>query len=151
MGIETLRLEDIIKQKRPTLGGEVPVPVFRLLRLIGMQKILGESSGPTLYMVGKEIGSSLDVSTVEEFAKFIEEMKIGIPRILKLSGEKIVIRVDECVTCAGLPNIGEMVCHFEGGIIAGALEKILKRPTKAVQTKSHAAGFEYCEFDVLLY
>ncbi|MDI6744204.1 MAG: hypothetical protein QMD07_02390 [Thermodesulfovibrionales bacterium] len=78
-------------------------------------------------------------------------MKIGIPSILKSTDEKIVVRVDECVTCAGLPNIGEMVCHFEGGIIAGSLEKILKRPTRAVQTKSHAAGFEHCEFDVLLY
>ena len=65
------------------------MPVFRLLRLIGMQKILVESSG-LLYMVGKEIGSSLDVSTVEDFAKFIEDLKIGIPRILKLSGEKLL-------------------------------------------------------------
>lgn len=151
MSTVKLNLEDLSKQKRTALGAEIPVTVFRLLRLTGMQKILGESSGPTLYMVGKEIGGVFDVNTVEEFSKLVQDLKIGIPKILESSDDKIVIRVDECVTCSGLPNIGEMVCHFEGGIIAGALEKILKRPTKAIETKCNAAGFDYCEFTVQLF
>jgi len=42
-----------------------------------------------------------------------------------------------------------MPCFFEGGIIAGALEKILKKKVKTKQTKSIGGfGDPYCEFVV---
>lgn len=151
MGIEKLTLDDIGKSKRVTLGNEVPVIVFRLLRLSGMHKILGDSAGHTLYMVGKELGADLNVNTVEEFLSLIKNLKIGIPTILESSEDRIVVFVEECITCSGLPNIGVMTCYFEAGIIAGALEKILKRPAKVIQTKSNAAGFNGCEFEVSLF
>ncbi len=150
MGEGKLDFEDISKTKRPTLGSEVPVAVFRLLRVIGMYSILGEGSGYTLYLAGKELGAKFDVGSVDDLARLFEDLRIGLLCILESSEEKIVVRVDECITCAGLPDIGRMFCHFEGGIIAGALERILRRPTKAVQTKSHTSGFDYCEFHVHL-
>jgi len=151
MGIEKLTLDDISKMKRPTLGSEVSVVIFRLLRLIGMYKILGESAGHTLYIVGKDIGADLPVNTVDEFLNLIKGLKIGIPKILESSEDRIVVFVEECITCSGLPNIGIMTCHLESGIIAGALEKILKRPARSVQTKSNASGFNGCEFEISLF
>jgi len=145
-----VKLADISKTKRPTLGDEVPVEVFRLLRVIGMYSILGEGSGYTLYLAGKELGEELDVNSIEEFAMLLRRLKIGIMKVLASSDDKIVVRVDECITCSGLPYTGKMICHFEGGIIAGALRKILNRPTKALQTKSHTSGFDHCEFHVYL-
>ncbi|HEC96781.1 MAG TPA: DUF2507 domain-containing protein [Nitrospirae bacterium] len=150
MSIKKLDIGDISKTKRPILGDEVPVEVFRLLRIIGMYSILGEGSGYTLYLAGKELGVELDIKTVEELATLLKKLKIGILMVVESSDNKIVVRVDECITCAGLPDIGKMICHFEGGIIAGALEKILKRPTKAIQTKSHTSGFDHCEFHIHL-
>lgn len=145
-----ITIEDIGKTKRPTLGDEVPVEVFRLLRIIGMYSILGEGSGYTLYLAGKELGVEFDVTTIEEFAVLLKKLKIGIMMVVESSDDKIVVRVDECITCAGLPDIGKMICHFEGGIIAGAMERILKRPTKGVQTRSHTSGFDHCEFHIHL-
>lgn len=151
MGIERLSFEDIAKVNRGTLGPDIPLSVFRLLRLIGMNKILGESAGPTLYMLGKDIGNGLGLTTVDDFAGLVQTLRIGIPKVLKSSDDMVVIRVLECMTCAGLPNIGEMFCNFESGLIAGALEKILKRPAKSVQTKSQSAGCDCCEFEVRLF
>lgn len=151
MGIERLSFEDIGKVNRATLGTDIPLSVFRLVRLTGMNKILGESAGPTLYMVGKDIGIGLDLTTVDDLAGLVQRLRIGIPKVLKSSDDMIVIRVLECMTCSGLPDIGEMFCNFEGGLITGALEKILKRPAKAVQTKSQSAGCDCCEFEVSLF
>ncbi len=145
-----VKLEDISKTDRPTLGDEVPVEVFRLLRIIGMYSILGEGSGYTLYLAGKELGVEFDIKTVEGLATLLRKLKIGIMTVVESSDNKIIVRLDECITCAGLPDIGKMICHFEGGIIAGAMEKIMKRPTKGVQTKSHTSGFDHCEFHIHL-
>ncbi|NOZ25468.1 MAG: DUF2507 domain-containing protein [Nitrospirae bacterium] len=147
---DKIRLEDISNTDRPTLGDEVPVEVFRLLRVIGMYSILGEGSGYTLYLAGKELGEELGVNTFEELSALFGRLKIGILKVLETSGDKITVRVDECITCSGLPYTGKMICHFESGIIAGAIGKVLKRPTKAVQTKSHTSGFDHCEFLVYL-
>ncbi len=147
---DKVRLEDIRKTDRPTLGDDVPVEVFRLLRVIGMYSILGEGSGYTLYLAGKELGEGLGLDSMEELAKLFRRLKIGVLRVLDALEDKMTVRVDECITCSGLPYTGKMICHFEGGIIAGAVQKILDRPTKAVQTKSHTAGFDHCEFLVYL-
>ncbi len=145
-----ITIEDIGKTKRPILGDEVPVELFRLLRITGMYSILGEGSGYTLYLAGKELGVEFNVTTIEELAVLLKKLKIGIMMVVESSDDKIVVRVDECITCAGLPDIGKMICHFEGGIIAGAMERILKRPTKGVQTRSHTSGFDHCEFHIHL-
>jgi predicted hydrocarbon binding protein len=44
-----------------------------------------------------------------------------------------------------------MFCDMESGIIAGLLEKVYEKRAKSTQTKSWSAGYNYCEFDVLIY
>lgn len=151
MGIEKLSIEDISRTNRYTLGDDVPVVVFRLLRIIGMNKILGDTAGTTLYILGKELGASLEVKSVEEFLDLVRDLKIGVAEIIESTDDRLVVFVKECITCSGLPDVGEMFCNFEGGIIAGALEKLLDRPTKAVQTKSGSSGFNGCEFEITLF
>src|SRR3989304_1449838 len=104
MGIEKLTINDISKTKRITLGDVVPIKIFRLLRLIGMHKILGESAGHTLYMVGKELGEGLDVSSIDGFLALLKDLKIGIPEVKESNDERMVIFVKECITCSGLPG-----------------------------------------------
>jgi len=151
MGVEALTFNDISNTKRKQLGDDVPVPLFRLIRLIGMHKILGESAGHTLYLVGKDIGKELEVDSADDFLRLVQDLKIGIPHVTESSEDKMVVFVEECITCSGLPNIGEMVCHLEGGLITGAVERILKRPAKGVQTKSSSMGFKGCEFEIHLF
>nr|WP_317852618.1 V4R domain-containing protein [Methanothermococcus thermolithotrophicus] len=44
--------------------------------------------------------------------------------------------------------MGQPVCFFEAGIIAGCLENILNKEVKVTETKCHASGEDYCEFEV---
>ncbi len=142
-----LDVSAVSKPKRPKLGDFVAVPVFRVLRHIALEDIIGQGGGGIVYRAGKQIGLSLNFENVDDFLDWVEKVKIGIPEIEK-SGRLIVARVYECVTCAGIPNIGKPVCHFEGGLIAGFLEKLLNKKLIAKEVKCWGLGYEVCEFEV---
>jgi predicted hydrocarbon binding protein len=144
-------MEDIKSIIRPTLGEEVPLVLFRILRIIGIRNILGESAGATLYMMGKHVGNMLGAKDISEFRERIKELKVGIPEVEIVDEDHVVVKLFECITCAGFPNTGEMFCDMESGIIAGLLEKVYGKRAKSTQTKSWSSGYKYCEFDVLIY
>ncbi|MGD9200095.1 MAG: DUF2507 domain-containing protein [Chitinispirillia bacterium] len=143
--------KDISNTERPTLGTMLPVSVFRMLRIIALPDALGESAGPMLYTAGKSIGSQLPVCSVDEFLTLIEGLKIGIPKVLEQSERKITVQIDECTTCAGLPNVGQYVCNFEGGIVAGTLETLVEKKIKAKEIKCWANGDGCCVFDCIVF
>jgi hypothetical protein len=144
-------LREISNFARPKLGEEVPLVLFRILRIIGMRGLLGESAGQTLYMMGKSVGNMLGPETMADFERTIRELKIGIPEIELSDEDHIVVKLRECITCAGFPVTGEMFCDMESGIIAGLLERVHGKKAKSTQTKSWSVGYNYCEFDVFLY
>lgn len=144
-------LEDIKSIVRPKLGDEIPLALFRMLRIIGMRSLLGESSGQTLYVMGKSIGNLLGAETIEDFRRTIQELKIGIPEVQVIEEDHLVVKLYECITCAGFPYTGELFCDMESGIIAGLLEKVYRKRAKSTQTKSWSIGYGYCEFDIFLF
>lgn len=144
-------VDDIKNIVRPELGDEVPILLFRILRIIGMRSILGETSGATLYMMGKQVGNMLPAGTMEEFAETIRQLKVGIPEAVIVDEDHITVKLFECITCAGFTYTGEMFCDMESGIIAGLLENVHGKKAKSTQTKSWSAGFNCCEFEVFLY
>lgn len=150
MGMEKLTASQLKEPERPILGPEVPLTTFRLLRLVGMQEILGESTGPTLYMAGKTVGKQLAFPDVDSFLTFVRKQKIGVPELERVDNNNLIVRMGECMTCTGLPDLGRFLCHFESGLIAGALESILGRRTKSTQTKGISCGDPYCQFEVFL-
>jgi predicted hydrocarbon binding protein len=144
-------IEDIRRIARPTLGKDVPLELFRILRIIGMRNLLGDSSGPALYLMGKYVGSILDAKDEKDIVDMIKELRIGIPKIEKIDEAHYIVKLYECITCAGFPYTGEMFCHMESGILAGLFEKISGRKAKSTQTKSWSVGYDHCEFDIILY
>ena len=146
-----LVIADAFAIQRPTLGDTLPIPVFRLMRILALPALLGESAGPMLYTAGKTIGAQLELKNTEDLLKTIKDLKIGVPKVLEQTERRIIVQVDECVSCSGLPNIGKFVCDFEGGIIAGALEKILGKTVKATEVKCWANGDETCVFECIVY
>jgi hypothetical protein len=144
-------IEDLKHIVRPELGEEVPLILFRVLRIIGMRSILGESSGSTLYMMGKYVGSIIGARDIAEFKNKIKELKIGIPEVEVVDEDHIVVKLYECITCAGFGNTGEMFCDMESGIVAGLMEKVYSKKAKSTQTKSWSMGYNYCEFEVFIY
>lgn len=144
-------VEDISHIVRPDLGEEIPLTLFRILRIIGMRHILGESSGATLYMMGKHVGNMVGAKDITEFKDKIKALKIGLPEIEVVDEDHIVVKLYECITCAGFAYTGEMFCDMESGIIAGLLEKVYGKKAKSTQTKSWSVGFNHCEFEIFIY
>ena len=144
-------IEEVSRIVRPKLGEDIPLTLYRILRVIGMRNILGETSGATLYMMGKQVGAMIGANDLGEFEKKIKELKVGIPEVRVVDEDHVIIKLYECITCAGFAYTGEMFCDMESGIIAGLLEAIFKKKAKSTQTKSWSVGFNYCEFEVILY
>jgi uncharacterized protein len=144
-------IEDLKHIVRPNLGEEVPLTLFRILRIIGMRSILGESSGATLYMMGKHIGNMVGAEDIAQFKDRIRELKIGIPEVEIIDEDHITVKLYECITCAGFGNTGEMFCDMESGIIAGIMEKVYGKKARSTQIKSWSVGYNYCEFEIFIY
>jgi len=144
-------VEDLKTIVRPRLGEEVPLVLFRILRIIGIRQILGESSGATLYMMGKRVGAMVGAKDLDDLRAKIQELKIGIPEVEITDEDHLIVKLYECITCAGFTYTGEMFCDMESGVIAGLLESIYKKKAKSTQTKSWSMGYNYCEFEVFLY
>lgn len=159
-------MEEIIKQiskvKREKLGTEIPILVFRALRHytdIYATDLLGENAAHILFInagksLGKALGKELYDSDLnkylENIVKFIEEEKIGLLKITHFDEEKLVVQLDECITCAGMDNIGKRICFFEVGLVAGLVENFLGKKVLAYESKCNANGEETCEVTVSL-
>lgn len=110
---------------RPTVGNDIPVLLWRLIRVIGLNKILGPETANVTYFTGKEIGKMLKVTTVDELAKTLSDFKIGKISVPMNTPDFVHIGIEECITCAGInPPLGKAICQMEVGIVAGALETI---------------------------
>lgn len=143
--------DDMKLMDRNVLGNMVPLELFRTIRLIGLNQGLPLGGKGTTLTVGRKIGESLPVSSIEELLQIFEDLKIGIPRIVHADERKINIAVDDCF-CKGLPSLEEekMVCDLEGAILEGALCKILGRKVSVKEIKCNVTGHEHCEYEVKL-
>ncbi|AIQ43893.1 V4R domain-containing protein [Paenibacillus sp. FSL R7-0297] len=143
--------EDMRQIDRSTLGNTVPLELFRTIRLIGLNQGLPLGGKGTTLTIGRKIGESLPVNSVDDLLQMFEELKIGIPRIVHSDNRKINIAVEDCF-CKGLPTLEEekMVCDLEGAILEGALGKILGRKVSVKEIKCNVTGHEHCEYEVKL-
>lgn len=148
---ERFKIEELAVNVRPTLKGVLPLETYRLLRVAGMKEVFGESTGPALYRLGKILISYFDLSSEEEFLQLIQKLGIGLPKVHQRSDDNVVVHLFECMTCAGLPVTGELICDLECGFIAGGYEKITGKKTKGTQTKSWTLGNGFCEFIIELF
>ncbi len=155
-------IELVSKVRRPHLGEEVPVMVFRAFRVfMGMylDDMVGHKGAIALMQnagreLGKEVGNSLKDEDLERYlskvAGFVRDAKIGLLVPVDLKDNLMVVALDECVTCSGMPNIGKRICHFESGFVAGVVEAYTGRKIRAYETKCNAMGEGICEVTVEL-
>lgn len=140
--------DDMKSIKRNTLGDQVPLELFRTIRLIGMYQGLPMGGKGTTVTVGRKIGESLPVTSLEELLQTFKRLKIGIPRVVEQDDRIIRIVVDDCF-CKGLPVLDEkMVCDLEGAILEGAVAKITNRKLVVRETKCNVSGHEHCEYEI---
>ena len=138
-----------LKVVRPTLGDNAGIALYRLLRLVALEDIIGRGAAGTAYLAGKKLGHSLGLTSLDAFLTLCHDLKIGIIEVPVLTESRIHVDVYECVTCSGLSTVGRPLCHFEGGLIAGVVEGVLKRRTRAIETTCIGGlGDQSCGFDL---
>ncbi|WXG44571.1 MAG: V4R domain-containing protein [Promethearchaeati archaeon SRVP18_Atabeyarchaeia-1] len=78
---------------------------------------------------------------------FAETTRQGLLTLSEFEKNKlIVVQVEECAICYGVGDLGQSVCYFLGGNIAGTLEGVLGRKVGFVESKCCAKGDPNCEF-----
>jgi len=143
-------IANALKITRPTLGDQAGVALYRLLRLVALEDIIGRGAAGTAYVAGKKLGLNLGMTRLEDFLGLCTALKIGVIEVPVLTPERVHVDVYECITCAGLETVGRPLCHFEGGLIAGAVETILKKRTRALEvTCIGGLGDRACGFDLV--
>jgi len=144
-----INVENALNVVRPTLGNNAGVALYRLLRLVALEDIVGRGASGVAYLAGKKLGISLGLTKLEDFLQLCKDLNIGIIEVPVATETKIHIDVYECVTCSGLETIGRPICHFEGGLIAGAVQTITGRSARAREiTCIGGLGDETCGFDI---
>ncbi len=134
---------------RPSLGQDAGVALYRLLRLVALEDIIGRGAAGTAYIAGKKLGVSLGLTNLDAFLELCRQLKIGIIKVPMVAQNRIKVDVYECVTCSGLKPVGRTLCHFEGGLIAGVVESVMKKPAKAMEvTCIGGLGHDSCGFDI---
>ncbi|WP_102347257.1 V4R domain-containing protein [Bacillus sp. Marseille-P3661] len=140
--------DDMKKIKRNSLGEFVPLELFRSVRLIGMYQGLPLKGKNTTLTVGRKIGESMNVSSIEEILELFEGLKIGIPKIIDKRENELHLAIEDCF-CEGLPvHEGNLVCDLEGAILEGALSTIYDGKIHVREVKCNVNGDQDCEYKI---
>lgn len=147
---------------RENLGQDLPVFVYRMLEYslkLEIEKELDRESQVRIFrnagrMAGSYFASHfLDLNlSMDDFVRQLQskmqEFKMGVLRIESLDEKtgKIILTVAEDADCSGLPVLGQTVCNYDEGLIAGILSTYLKKDYEAFEIDCWATGSRVCRF-----
>jgi predicted hydrocarbon binding protein len=152
-------------QNRASLGAKVPIQLFQALRLIGLgssiERMVGGGARALIYQSGSRVGQVLGELVLPRAGRDLAAY-LGLVRevcltlsIGQVSLEKqdasrdlLTLRVDECVSCAGISGVSAPICHFEAGMVGGLVKIFVGREVRAVETRCNAVGDNTCAIDV---
>lgn len=148
---------------RPNLGTEVGVLLYRLLQFSlrdAAIQLQGVAQADEMFrLAGRTAGRALfdhvldapdDVNTlVAKAQETFRELKVGILRVEKADPEAgvYVLTVAEDLDCSGLPPVGETICAYDEGLIAGLLEACTGTPFEVREVDCWASGDRVCRFE----
>jgi hypothetical protein len=148
---QSIDVANALRIDRPSLGNDAGVALFRLLRLVALEDIIGRGAAGTAYVAGKKLGLALGITKLEDFLTLCAQLKIGVIKVPKLTASRLQVDVYECVTCSGMTRVGRTLCHLEGGMIAGVVESVTKKKARALEvTCIGGLGHDACGFDVTI-
>jgi len=154
-------IQEVSKTHRPVLGSDIPLLVFRVFRHFSadyVEDVLGRGAAVVFQNGGRELGKEAGTMLykpdateyLREVVNFVRDSKIGLLQIREVSDTRLVVDLDECITCAGMTPIGKRICQFEVGFVAGVAEILIKKKLKAVETKCNANNEGTCQVTVEL-
>jgi serine/threonine-protein kinase len=138
-----------LRVARPSLGADAGVGLYRLLRLAAFDGVSGPEAIATARAAGEKIGRSLGLARLEDLVALCTSLKLGIVEASVVTESSVRVTVRECVACAGAHPAGQASCHFEGGLLAGAVAAMFKRPARVRETAClGGCGDEHCRFEI---
>jgi predicted hydrocarbon binding protein len=154
-------IDEVAKTHRPVLGSDIPLLVFRVFRHFSagyVEEVMGRGAAVVFQNGGRELGKEAGAMIwkpdpteyLREVCQFVRDSRIGLLQPREVSDKLLVVDLDECITCAGMANIGKRICQFEVGFVAGVAEVLIKKKPKAVETKCNANGEGTCQVSVEL-
>ena len=152
-----------VAEGRERLGETMPVFMYRLfeysvkdilIREFGKEKAIkifrdaGKKAGYEFAVNVLNLTSPLN-NFIAELQKILADKKVGILRIEKLDQEtgSAVLTVEEDLDCSGLPPIGETVCNYDEGFLAGVLEAYTHEKYTVKEVDCWASGSRVCRFN----
>lgn len=160
-----IKFEEYLKydeNSRGNLGEELPVLVYRLLEYSIKEELIrrygkdeqieifrsaGRMAGEYFAKNMLNLDQPMD-QFVNELQNKMKELKIGVLRIEDVDEEsgKIILTVAEDADCSGLPVLGETVCNYDEGFIAGILSVYSGKEYTAIEVDCWATGDRVCRF-----
>lgn len=160
-----LTLLDYLKYdpaSRGNLGAELPVMVYRMLEFslkdelirrygkaeqIDIFRHAGRAAGEYFAQNYLNLNQPLN-SFASELQNRLQELKIGVLRIEDINEDtgRIILTVAEDADCSGLPVLGETVCNYDEGFIAGILSTYSGKAYTAIEVDCWATGDRVCRF-----
>ncbi|MEW6665071.1 MAG: V4R domain-containing protein [Thermodesulfobacteriota bacterium] len=153
-----------IETGRPHLGANMPVAVYRLMQYTLRERLIRrlstEEATDILREAGWRAGTEFCANVLDRslpFDKFLahvqdklQGLKIGLLRMehSDLSAMEFTLTVSEDLDCSGLPFLGETVCEYDEGFIAGLLEGYTGEHFEAREVDCWASGDRTCRFRV---
>jgi len=152
---------------REILGPMVPIRLFQVMRLMAvgreLEAVIGGGARALVFKAGRSVGEALggavkpqaggDLDTyVDQIQQVARALGIGLvkPTRVDLDAGELSLKVDECVSCAGISKVSAPICHFEAGMVGGIVKVFLGRSIRAVETKCSAIGDNTCEVAVTI-
>ncbi|MHB8205607.1 MAG: V4R domain-containing protein, partial [Desulfomonilaceae bacterium] len=151
-----------IEEGRPNMGPTTAVSVYRLmqftLRDVLISKYGVDTTNEILVEAGRLAGSEFCANlldrnlNLDEFIFQLQEklktLNIGILRVEKadIDSLEFMLTVSEDLDCSGLPLLGETVCCYDEGFIAGILNSYIGKEFDVKEIDCWASGARTCRF-----
>lgn len=145
-GIAGLAPVQIATVTRPTLGPEAAVAAFRAVRLGALGSMAGAGLNGAVYLAGRRWAQSLAFASPGDVFRTMVDLRLGLPRLVQQSSDTIEIALAESLSGAGVPPVGETLCHFEAGFLAGALSNLTGQRVQVRETACWGTGQQSCLF-----
>ncbi len=158
------RWEDLgdLEVGRPNLGPSTLVAVYRLMQYTIREVLKNKFGNETTCKVFVEAGAIAGaefcknvLDTQLEFNAFVADLQeklkslgIGVLRIEKADMDTMhfTLTVEEDLDCSGLPLLGETVCDYDEGFIAGILHQYTGTQFDVKEVDCWATGDRTCRF-----
>lgn len=156
MKIKDLDVLDLAGDPRSLLGETVPYFFFRYVSLFAAADALGAKTAAGLQEGGQKAGHQLVKGmfyrTFDDLAEHFRQHGLGVIQLESKEDDCLKVRLLESVIAHGLPDVGQALCHFPGGILAGALWAISGEtgdtPYQAFEVECQGMGHPNCLFEI---